>query len=342
MSKQIIACFEMHGDDRRSLQRQLGNLPNTELRYFATAIADTDPQQYHDATIVSVFTLSRINAATLTQLPRLQLIASRSTGIDHISIKATKKAGVMVANVPGYGENTVAEYAFGLLLGVVRKLQLANDQIRSGHINHNLLTGFELYGKTLGIVGTGKIGAHVARLGNGFGMRLIGFDPYPNHQLELDYGLRYMPLSELLRHSDVVSLHSPYTGQNLHMIGRTEFAHMKHGSILINTARGELVDSKELVKALQSGKLAGAGLDVLEDENLLRSEDEVELLTRTITREACDHAVEQMILEKMPNVILTPHNAFNTQEALERIREITATNIKAYLDGQPQNIVDKN
>lgn len=342
MSKTVIAIFEVNAEDRRSLQRQLSSIKQVELRFWGKTINDVDPSEYHDAQIVSVFTLSQITPAVLHKLPKLTLIASRSTGVDHINVRAAKGAGVAVTNVPGYGENTVAEYAFGLLLSVIRKLPQASQQIQTGKIDHTALTGFELYGKTLGIIGTGKIGAHTARIANGFGMRILGFDPYPNHQLEIDHGLQYMHMIELLRHSDVISIHSPYTGKNMHMIGKTEFAVMKQGAILINTARGELVDSKELVKNLQSGKLGGAGLDVLEDENLLRSSDEVELLTRTIDRSACDHVVEQMILEKMPNVVLSPHNAFNTHEALERIRQTTAENITAFLMGQPQNIVDRN
>ena len=342
MTKTIVALFEVNAEDRRSLQRQLSAIKQVELRFWRQTINEVDPVEYRDAQIVSVFTLSQITAAVLHKLPKLVLIASRSTGVDHINIRAAKSVGAVVTNVPGYGENTVAEYAFGLLLSVIRKLPLASQQIQTGKIDHTVLTGFELYGKTLGIIGTGKIGAHMARIANGFGMRVVGFDPYPNHQLEIDYGMAYAHLNDLLRHSDVVSIHSPYTGKNLHMISKTEFAVMKQGAILVNTARGELVDSKELVKNLQSGKLSGAGLDVLEDENLLRSSDEVELLTRTIDRAACDHVVEQMILEKMPNVVLSPHNAFNTYEALERIRQTTAANITSFLSGQLQNIVDKN
>jgi D-lactate dehydrogenase len=342
VTKTVIAIFEVNAEDRRSLQRQLSVVKQAELRFWHQTINEVDPAEYHDAQIVSVFTLSQITPAVLHKLPKLVLIASRSTGVDHINVRAAKAAGAVVTNVPGYGENTVAEYAFGLLLSVIRKLPQASQQIQTGSIDHTKLTGFELYDKTIGIIGTGKIGAHMARIANGFGMRVLGFDPYPNPQLEIDYGLKYAHLVDLLRHSDVVSIHSPFTGKNLHMIGKTEFNVMKHGAILINTARGELVDSKELVKNLQSGKLGGAGLDVLEDENLLRSSDEVELLTHTIDRAACDHVVEQMILEKMPNVVLSPHNAFNTYEALERIRQTTATNIISFLSGQPENVVDKN
>jgi D-lactate dehydrogenase len=291
-----------------------------------------------DASIVSVHVPSKLTSHVIAALPKLRMVAARTTGYDNIDINATHKAGITVSTVPRYGQNTVAEYTFMLLLALSRKLLPALDQSRMGKIDHTMLTGFDLNGKTLGIIGTGSIGEHVIRIANGFGMPVIGYDPFPNKELENQYNFHYASLNDLLSQSDIVSLHAPYTGNNKHIINNHAFAQMKNGSVLINTSRGELVDTKALVAVLASGKLGGAALDVVEGESFLQLNEETELLFHPSTPNY-NYALEQLVLEKMPNVILSPHNAFNSQEALARIGQTTIENIMDFLKGQPTNTI---
>lgn len=294
-----------------------------------------------DAEIISVFVSSQVNKVALRAMPNLKFIACRSTGFNNIDIKETQKAKVVVANVPTYGEHTVAEYTFALLLALSRKLVDAIEQARSGEVNANLVHGSDLNGKTLGVIGCGKIGRNVATLGKAFGMDVIASDPYPDEKTAKEIGFTYKSLAELLQTADVVSLHSPLTKDNKHIIDAGSLSKMKRGSLLINTARGELVDTLALVEALQSGQLAGAAIDVIEDEAVIDI-DEEELLLRKgrVPRRSLENAVAIDILGKMMhNVIITSHNAYNTVEALQRINNTTIENILAYLGGRPINQV---
>lgn len=288
---------------------------------------------------ISVFVDSVVDAKVLEHFPNLHLIATRSTGYDHIDLATCKARNITVTTVPSYGENTVAEFAFALLLSLSRKIYQAFDQVReTGSFSFEKLQGFDLLGKTLGVVGTGRIGVHTARIGKGFGMNVIGYDPHPDEKKASDNGFRYVDLATLLKEADVVSLHVPETRDTHHLMNAERFSLMKPSALLINTSRGGIVDTEALVTALREGKLGGAGLDVLEEEGVIKDEADF-LLHGHPEGHNLKTIIANHVLIDMPNVIITPHNAFNTKEALERILLTTATNIGAFITGNAQNTV---
>ena len=289
--------------------------------------------------VVSTFIYSEMGRATLEQLPSLKLIATRSTGYDHVDLAYCRERGIAVCNVPTYGENTVAEHVFALLLALSHRLPEAIARARNGPFSPGGLQGFDLAGKTMGIVGTGNIGRHVIRIAKGFAMNVIASDVRPDESLATALGFRYLPLDELLSTADVVSLHVPATKETANLMSAKAFAQMKPGVIVINTARGSLIDASALIQALHSGKVAGAGLDVLPDEPLIREEAEL-ICSIYCNRHDLRNLVADHILLHMPNVIVTPHSAFNTHEAVQRIVETTVENIEAFLGGRPRNLVD--
>ncbi len=297
--------------------------------------------QYIDAEIVSVFIYSQLSRGILDRFRHLQFIATRSTGFDHIDMAHCSNLGIAVSNVPSYGEHTVAEHVFGLLLMISHRLAESIDRTRKGDFSQKGLRGFDLQGKTLGVVGTGAIGRHVMEIAHGFRMNVLAFDLKHDPDMEAKLGFHYAAMDELLKLSDIVTLHIPYTEATHHLIDTDEFAKMKQGIILINTSRGAIVNIEALLRALADGKVSAAGLDVLPEEPIIR--EEAELLssffrkTHDMSTLLADH-----ILLRMRNVYITPHNAFNTREAVERILDTTVNNINAYLSGYPQNTVRKN
>lgn len=310
---------------------------------FVDTVLDPDniPSET-DYEIISVFVDSRLTKEVLDRFPNLKMIATRSTGFDHIDLDECKARGIVVSTVPSYGEVTVAEYAFALLLSLSRKIYEGYDRIREvGTFSPQGLKGFDLNGKTLGVVGTGKIGKHVIQIANGFGMKVIAFDLYPDQSAAEKLGFAYKTLDEVLTESDVVTIHVPYTEENKYFIAEEQLRKMKKGAYLINTARGPLVKTEDLLKVLKDGHLGGAGLDVLEEEGVIK--DEMSFLTTAGHPGDADlrAVIANHILIDLPNVIVTPHNAFNTQEALERILNTTIKNISGFMNGNPENLVDK-
>ncbi|MFA5291143.1 MAG: hydroxyacid dehydrogenase [Candidatus Paceibacterota bacterium] len=292
-----------------------------------------------DAEIISVFVNSVINDKVLAHFPNLKLICTRSTGYDHIDIEACRAKGVAVATVPSYGEETVAEYAFALMLTLSRKIFESYDRIKeTGSFDLTGMRGFDLNGKTLGVIGTGKIGKNVIEIAKGFNMKVVAYDKFPDEAYKQKMGYEYLTMDEVLAQADIITLHVPFLPENEHMINAESIAKMKKGVYLINTARGALVDTDALLKALQSGHLAGAGLDVLEEEGVAK--DELNFLTNSSqSSHNLKTVLENHVLVDMPNVVVTPHNAFNTWEALKRILNTTLENIKAFSSGTPQNLV---
>ena len=294
--------------------------------------------RFADAEIVSPFIYSTLDSGTLQHLPSLRLIATRSTGFDHIDTRYCAAHDIVVCNVPRYGENTVAEHVFALLLAISHRLPEAVERARSGHFSPEGLQGFDLENKVLGVVGTGSIGRHVIRIAKGFSMDVIAFDTRPDTALAESAGVRYAPLEDVLGQADIVTLHVPATAETHHLLSQRQFEQMKDGAVLINTARGNLIDTRALIEALRSGKVAAAGLDVLPDEPLIR--EEAELICSTFgEKHDLRELVANHVLLQMPNVVVTPHSAFNTREAVHRIVETTAVNIAGFIDRHPQNIV---
>lgn len=297
-----------------------------------------DDNVAEDAEVISVFVTSTVNEKILKKMPKLKLIACRSTGFNNIDLAVAKELDIAVTNVPTYGEHTVAEYTFGLLLSLTRKINMSESQMFIGQVDASQLHGIDLKNKTLGIIGSGRIGKNVARIAEAFGMKVLIYDPY--YKPDANLQAKQVTLAELAETSDVISLHAPLTDSNRHIINASLFNKMKDGVYIINTARGELVDGSALISAIKSGKVAGAGIDVLEDERLLDIDEEELLLKRgKKTKVALEHVVANTLLMRMPNVILTSHNAYNTKEAIERINQTTIENIKHYLAGALQNEV---
>lgn len=295
-----------------------------------------------ESEIISVFVSSTVTREMIERLPKLTLICCRSTGYNNIDFAAVQERGITVVNVPVYGDVTVAEYAFTMLLGLTRRfadvLQTENESFRLPQ-----LTGQDLAGKTFGVIGSGRIGQRALQIAKGFSMRTIAYDAFPNEQLQDEFGFEYVPLEQLLAEADVISLHVPYLRSTHHIMNREHLQAMKPGAILINTARGALVDTRALIEVLESGHLGGAALDVLEGEKLLNLEDELILLSSgETTKDMLRHSVEISALKKMPNVIVSPHNAFNTVEAIGRINGTTVQNIVDFYNGQmPHKIEPK-
>lgn len=330
-----IAVFETEEREAQPFDRFK---PTHDVSFSPEVLRADSAAEAADADIVSVFVYSALDVAALSQLKKLKLIATRSTGFDHIDLDYCRAHGIAVCNVPSYGENTVAEHVFALLLGLSHRLPEAVARARSGHFSPEGLQGVDLAGKTFGVIGTGHIGRHVIRIAKGFSMRVIAADERRDPALAEELGFRYVDLDDLLSQADVISLHVPATPKTQNLLSEEAFSRMKQGVMVINTARGGLIDTPALIRALRTGKVAGAGLDVLPEEPLIR--EEAELISATF---ASQHDLRSLVanhvLLNMPNVIVTPHSAFNTREAIERIVETSVGNIEAFLLGTPRNLV---
>jgi D-lactate dehydrogenase len=313
-------------------------LPNENITFHEKSLATYPDLGDPETIVLCTFIESPIGEAEMNRFPALKLIATRSTGFDHIDLTVAKARGITVVNVPFYGENTVAEFAFALLLSLSRRIPEAEASVKSGAFSPAGLRGFDLQGKTIGVVGCGHIGLHMIRMAQGFGLNVIGFDAYPNQDLSHSLNFTYASLPELLAKSDIISLHVPYNPHTHHLINKENIGAIKKGAYLINTSRGAVVETEALVEALQSGILAGAGLDVLEEEGDMI--DETMLLSAPHPNEAAlKITLENHYLITHPRVIVTPHLAFNTAEAIERILDTTIENIQHFETGAPTNVV---
>ncbi len=309
-----------------------------ELAFVEGPLRADTVSEHTDAEAVSTFIYSRLTAEVLRQFPNLKLITTRSTGYDHVDLDYCREHGITVCNVPTYGDHTVAEHVFGLLLTISHNLVDAIDRTRKGDFSMRGLRGFDLLGKKLGVIGTGAIGQQVIRIARGFEMDVLAYDVAPSDDLASDLGFSYATFDDVLSQSDIVTLHVPATPQTEHLISHDEFARMKHGAVLINTARGNVVDTKAMLEALAEGRISAAGLDVLSEEPAIREEAE---LLRSAFRQ--QHDMEALLADhlllRQRNVFITPHSAFNTREAVLRILETTRDNIDAFVRGTPQNTV---
>lgn len=308
-------------------------------RIFCTSapLSESTAQTCADAEVVSPFIYSTASAAVLAHFPKLKLVTTRSTGYDHIDLDYCRARDVTVCNVPDYGDVTVAEHVFALLLALARRLVDAAERTRRGGFDQSGLRGFELHGKTMAVIGAGRIGRRVIAIGVGFGMDVIAVDSRPDETAARRLGFRYAPLREALSVADVVTLHVPASPETTHLISDSEFAAMKPDAILINTSRGSVVDVAALVRAIGDGRLGGAGLDVLPEESALR--EEAEIFRADTVHGDLKALVANHVLLRFPNVIVTPHIAYNSKEAVSRIIETTLENIEAFVRGEPQNLV---
>jgi len=308
--------------------------------FYPETINQDNISKFKDYEVISCFINSQFTKELIDQLPNLKLIATRSTGFDHIDVNYCKEKGIIVSTVPTYGSHTVAEYTFGLLLCLIRKIDTAYHQVReTGKFNIEGLKGIELFNKTLGVIGTGKIGVNVIKIANGFGMQVLGYDKYPNEELAQQLSFEYVPLEKLLQDSDIITLHVPYNSETHHLLNRNNIPLIKQGAYIINTARGGIIETEALYQALKSGRIAGAALDVLEEEGDIKDEQELLLKNKLISPEELKIALLNHLFIDLNNVLVTPHNAFHTEEALQNIVQTTIDNINGYLKGQYKNQV---
>lgn len=321
-----IAFFEVSKEDREYVEK-IHQEKNILL--FEEPLTVESAQRAKECEIVSVFITSKVDKAVLECLPRLKLIATRSTGFDHIDRKECAAHGVRISNVPYYGENTVAEHAFALILALSRNVHKSYMRTLRNDFSIDGLKGFDLNGKTLGVIGTGRIGMHMIRIAKGFGMHVLAFDTHQDIFLSEILHFKYSSMEDLLAQSDIISLHLPYNEATHHMINEKTIKQMKPGVLLINTARGGLVDNNALIHALDQKIIAGAGLDVLEGEELIR--EEKQLLHHTGKASAkLEELLKNHLLLSQDNVVFTPHIAFYSQEALERILDSTMASIESF------------
>ena len=309
-----------------------------EVSFIDGKLDENNADIAKEADIICLFVNSSVNKNVIDALPNLKFIATRSTGFDHIDCIYAATKGIKVSNVPAYGSHTVAEFAFGLMLNLSRKIIQANNYIKeSSDFNYDsTMEGFDLVGKTLGIIGTGKIGKNVAKIAKAFEMNVVAYDLYPDMNFAKENNFIYKSLAEVVSEADIITLHTPYNKENHHLINKENISLMKKGVYLINTARGELVDTEALISGLKEGIIASLGADLLEDERILK--DEKKLLSGASAEEKKIVNLNHELMQ-MPNVIITPHIAFYTKEAVASILQTTVENIKAFVSGNAINLV---
>ncbi|WP_313170246.1 2-hydroxyacid dehydrogenase [Massilia oculi] len=297
-----------------------------ELRFLEDRLSRETAILAEGCEAVCVFVNDTVDAEVLGILAGqgVRLVATRSTGYNHVDAAAARRLGIAVVRVTDYSPNSVAEFAVGLLLAVNRKIARASVRTREGNFDLDGLMGFDLHGKTVGVIGTGKIGTIFARIMAGFGCTLVGYDRYPTPAFEA-LGGRYIGVDELLACSDVVSLHCPLLEETHHIVNAAALARVKRGCVLVNTSRGGLVDTEAAVQALKTGQLGGLAIDVYEQEASLFFQD----LSSTIIT---DDVIQRLV--SFPNVIVTGHQAFFTVEAIGQIMRTTIDSIGAFERGE--------
>lgn len=332
----VIAFFELEGWEKAHIRnRLLGH----DVVFINGVLDDKNIAEATRAEVLGIFIYSKIGPKQLSQMPHLKMISTYSTGYDHIDMAACAHRNILVSNVPAYGSQTVAEHTIALMLALAKKIVMSAERTKQSNFSIEGLRTIDLYDRTLGLIGFGKIGSHVAKTAKALGMHVRIYDPYADPNLVELLNCKLVSLDELLAHSDIISLHTPLTPQTKYIINAESIAKMKKGVLIVNTARGGLIDNKALVDAVLSGHVGGAALDVLEEEKAIKEERQ---LVSPEFSGAFDlrTVVANQILFNKPNVIITPHNAFNSQEALKRILDTTLDNVEAYLRGKPANLVN--
>lgn len=326
MEKIKIVFFEITPNEKKYIKKQFDK--SYELEFHKEALTETNSDLIKDADVISIFIYSKINEAVIAEAGRLKLVTTRSTGYNHIDLGVCQSKGINVCNVPYYGENTVAEHTFALILALSRNLHKAYVRTTQGNYSLDGLRGFDLKGKTLGVIGAGNIGVHVMKIANGFGMHVKAFDVKANHILEDILDCEFVSMDDLLSSSDIITLHCPYNEHTHHLLNMENIKLIKKGTLFINTARSAIIEPAALYYAIDSGIFGGAGLDVFEGEELALEENQ--MLTKNVSVEHVEAIMRRNILLRRENVIITPHMAFDSEEAVQRILDTTAKNIKSF------------
>ncbi|MFA6518317.1 MAG: NAD(P)-dependent oxidoreductase [Candidatus Shapirobacteria bacterium] len=323
-----IGFFGVKSWEREAIEREIIRLPSFGVGIFEKEVQD-DVELASKYDVISTFIYSNLTKDVLKKLPNLKMVAARSTGTDHVDCDECMKRSIVVKNVPEYGSRTVAEYAIALMMAITKKIIPAHQSVEDGEFSPEGLTGIDLFGKTLGVVGVGKIGENVVKLGRALGMKVVGVERKRDEKLAKRLGFRYVELEECLKIADVISLHVPSIPATYHLINKQNIKLMKKGSYLINTCRGPVVESSALVWALNNKILAGVGLDVVEEENKVESISVV--MTDETKKSDLQDILSFHLLRDRDDVVMTPHNAFNTREAIGRIVATTVDNIIQFI-----------
>ena len=327
-----IAFFEVEEGEEAEIKN---SFKGHSLDFFKEPLGKDNIKKARSCDIISIFVYSKIDKKILSGMPKLKLISTRSVGYDHIDLKECRKKRIIVCNVPSYGENTVAEHAFALILSLSRNVHKAYLRGLSQNYDLRGLKGWDLRDKIIGVVGAGHIGMNVIKIAKGFGMKVLAYDLKKDNIIAKGIGFDYVNIESLLRDSDIISLHLPYNENTKHIINSASIKKMKKGVIIINTARGGLIDTKALLNAIEKKQIGGAGLDVIEDEDIIKEDKEA----MTKNHEKIKRAIEEYRLLKNENVVFTPHMAFYSNEAIKRIHEVTIQNISGFLEKKIQNSV---
>jgi D-lactate dehydrogenase len=316
-----VAVFSTHGFDRQFLDE--ANITRRhDLHYFEARLTPATSALAHDFPVVCAFVNDQLDATVLTALASggTRMIALRSAGFNHVDVNHARGVGLTVSRVPAYSPHAVAEHTIAMILSLNRKIHRAYARVREGNFALDGLLGFDLFDRTAGIVGTGKIGTVVARILLGFGCRILAYDVAPSQECR-EMGVEYVPIDDIWTRSDIITLHTPLTPQTRHMIDANAIARMKPGVMIVNTGRGALVDTPALIAGLKSGHIGYLGLDVYEEEEHLFFQD------------LSSHVIQDDVFARLltfPNVVVTAHQAFFTREALRAISETTLDNISAF------------
>jgi D-lactate dehydrogenase len=315
-----VAVFSTKSYDQEFLQA--ANKDGHELTFFESRLTPETLSIARGFPGLCIFVNDQLDAATLEELARhgTRLVALRCAGFNNIDLAAAERHGITVVRVPAYSPHSVAEHTVGLLLTLNRKIHRAHARVREGNFALDGLLGFDVYGLTVGVIGTGRIGAEVAKIMNGFGCCILAHDLHHNPECER-IGVLYTSLSEVFTRSDIITLHCPLTPETHHIIDAAALDHMKAGVVLINTSRGALIDTRAVIQGLKSGKIGYLGLDVYEEEADLFFED------------LSDKVIKDDVFARLltfPNVVITGHQAFFTKNALQKIAETTINNITEF------------
>ncbi len=318
-----ILFYDTKSYDRESFEKLLPQYPQLELEFMETELSPRTARLAQDYDAICAFVNSDVETRTIEALHRsnVRLILMRCAGFNNVDVDTAGQLGITIMRVPGYSPEAVAEHAMALALTVNRHMHKAYVKVRENDFSLNSLMGFNFYQKTAGIIGTGKIGAAMARICRGFGMRILAYDVYRNPSLDF---VEYVDLDALLKASDLVSLHCPLTDATYHLINRNTIQEMKEGVILVNTSRGGLVKTEDLIEGIRARKFFGVGLDVYEEENRNVFEDRSD--------DIMEHSTTARLLS-FPNVMITSHQGFFTDEALDAISSVTLQNAMDFLNG---------
>lgn len=322
-----VAVFDTHRYDREALEASNARFGHT-LVFFEPRLTSQTAQLAQGFAGVCSFVNDRVDAAALEVLAAggTRVVALRSAGYNHVDLVAAARLGIRVVRVPEYSPYAVAEHAVALVLALNRRIHQAYARVRDWNFSLDGLVGFDLHGKTVGVVGTGRIGRAAAHIFRGFGCRLLCFDVVPDPEVERELGARYVPLDTLYRDADIITLHVPLTPGTHHLVSAEALGKMKRGVMLINTGRGALIDSRALIEALKRGHIGAAGLDVYEEEEGIFFQD----LSGKVLQ---DDVLARLLT--FPNVLVTSHQAFLTREALGNIADTTLGSLQAFERGEP-------